>query len=36
MALPGAMIARRFNHKTGVLVASGIYAIRRKHEIAIF
>jgi FHS family L-fucose permease-like MFS transporter len=26
MALPGAMIARRFNYKTGVLVGLGIYA----------
>jgi MFS family permease len=26
MALPGAMIARRFNNKTGVLVGLGIYA----------
>lgn len=27
MALPGAMIARRFSYKTGVLVGLGIYAI---------
>ena len=27
MALPGAMIARRFNYKTGVLVGLGIYAV---------
>jgi len=26
MALPGAMIARRFNYKTGVLVGLGLYA----------
>lgn len=26
MALPGAMIARRFNYQTGVLVGLGIYA----------
>lgn len=27
MALPGAMIARRFNYKTGVLVGLGLYAV---------